>query len=62
MAHDKIDPIQEPVFRAAEMYQRQMDYIYEQLVRPQLPQRQMRLGEVPAQEVIDQVIGSIEEG
>tara|TARA_Y100000310_G_scaffold178144_2_gene178129 strand:+ start:1595 stop:1789 length:195 start_codon:yes stop_codon:yes gene_type:complete len=59
MPQERESIIDQAVNLAAEMMQRQLEFFDGQIVGPTRPQRTRRLGEQPAQPVIDEIVEMI---
>ena len=59
---DNIDQINEPIQIAADILATQMEGVFEQISGGRQPPRQMRLGDLPADPIIDAVVAQIPEG
>ncbi len=49
------DPVREPVNLAVQMFQAKLEHFRQQVIVPQQPQRIARLGEMPAEPIVQQV-------
>lgn len=59
---DNIDQINEPIQIATDILTAQMEGVFEQITGGQQATRQMRLGDLPADPVIEAVVAQIPEG
>ncbi len=49
------DPIRDPINLAVDVFRHRLEHFRQQMVVSQEPERVMRLGELPAQPIIDQI-------
>lgn len=61
MAQPKRDAFREPVQMAVETYQKQMEHFRQQVVSPTKPQRVERLGDAPADPILQSVVALMPE-
>jgi hypothetical protein len=59
---DNIDQINEPIQIATDILTAQMEGVFEQITGGQQVTRQMRLGDLPADPIIEAVVAQIPEG
>lgn len=56
-----IDQFQTPIDLAFAMAQKQQETFLNQIVKPRQPQRQRRLGDVPANPIIEAIVAQVPE-
>lgn len=59
MPERRYDPIKDPVESAARIFRDHLDYFRQQVIEGQQPERQARLGELPAAPIVEQVAAQI---
>lgn len=57
-----IDQFQTPIDLAVMMAQKQQENFLNQIVKPRQPQRQRRLGDMPADPIIESIVRQMPEG